>query len=64
MNKKKLDFIDSLVKIKDQTNLEESIISIGRDLIKEGFEYEDVVEYVLIKVKQDLDVRKIDIIFS
>lgn len=58
MNRKKFDFIESLVKVKDQANLEKSIIEIGSELIKEGFDYEDVCDYILIKVNDCLAAQR------
>jgi hypothetical protein len=54
ISEKKFDFMESLITIKDQTNLEHSIINIGKELIDEGFDYQDICEYILAKVEQCL----------
>lgn len=58
MNRKKFDFMESLVKVKDQANLEKSIINVGKELIEEGFDYEDVCEFIEIKVSRCLASQK------
>lgn len=54
MNKLKFDLMESLVKIKDIESLNQSIINVGKELIDEGFDYEDVVEFVKMKVNEYL----------
>ena len=55
MNKLKFDLMESLVKIKDIESLNQSIINMGKELIDEGFDEEDVVEFIKIKVNKCLE---------
>lgn len=54
MNKLKFDYMNGLTHIKNMETIEEKVKSIGKDLIEEGFDEEDVCEFILIKVKQCL----------
>lgn len=54
MNKLKFDLMESLVKTKDIESLNQSIINVGKELIEEGFDYEDVCDFIEIKVNECL----------
>ncbi len=58
MNKLKFNLMESLVKVKDQTDLEKSILNIGKELIEEGFDYEDICEFIRIEVNNCLAKAK------
>ena len=54
MNKLKFNLMESLVKVKDQTDLEKSILNIGKELIEEGFDKMDIREFILLSVHKYL----------
>ena len=58
MNKLKFNYIDGLMWTRDDETLEMVIHSIYETLYKEGFDKEDINEFVLVKVKEYLASAK------
>lgn len=55
MTKLKFNFMDGLILTNDDETLEQVIHSLTEELGKEGFSYEEINEFILIKVKQYLN---------
>ena len=54
----KLNLMDSLIRIKDDETLEMVIHSMYESLSIEGFEDNDIIDFILIKVKEYLASHK------
>ena len=54
MTKLKFEFMDGLIISNDEKVLEKVIHSLIEELDKEGFSYEEINQFILIKVKQYL----------
>lgn len=64
MIKLRFDLMDGMVKIKDIESLNQSIISISKELINEGFDHKDIEKYINEKVNQCLASQTVIIIFN
>ena len=58
MNRMKLNLMDSLIRIKDDETLEMVTHSMYESLSIEGFEDNDIIDFILIKVKEYLASHK------
>jgi hypothetical protein len=54
MTKLKFEFMDGLIIANDEKTLEKVIHRLTEELDKEGFSYEEINQFILIKVKQYL----------
>ena len=55
MTKLKFEFMDGLIIANDEKTLEKVIHNLTKELDKEGFSYEEINQFILIKVKQYLN---------
>ena len=54
LNQMKKDFMEGLIKIEDDSNLQYLVFSVCEDLEKEGFDREDIETLIHIKVTEYL----------
>jgi hypothetical protein len=54
LNQMKKDFMEGLIKIEDDSNLQYLVFSVCEDLESEGFDREDIEKLIHIKVTEYL----------
>jgi len=54
LNQMKKDFMEGLIKIEDDSNLQYLVFSVCEDLENEGFDREDIEKLIHIKVTEYL----------